>query len=146
MVRSLALSHLDYCNSILAGLPKKSIKLMQCIQNIGAKMILNKKKTRDSATECIKELYWLPIQQRIDFKKLVPVFKSLNKQTPKYLQELIIKKEQRKEGLRLSTKCNLLKVPTTKQVEPSVHTDQPNGMNCQTIYVHVPALKPLKNY
>ena len=75
-------------------------------------MILNKK-PRDSATECLNELHWLAIQQRIDFKILV--FKSLNKQTPKYLQELIIKKEQRKEGLRLSTKCNLLKVPTTKR-------------------------------
>ena len=62
-------------------------------------MTLNKK-TRDSATEFLKELHWLPIQQRIDFKILILVFKSLNKQTPKYLQELIIKKEQRKEGLR----------------------------------------------
>ena len=87
---------------------------MQHIQNIGAKIILNKKR-RDSATKCLKELHWLPIQQRIDLKILVLLFKSLNKQTPKYLQELIIKKEQRKEALRLSTKCNLLKVPTTKR-------------------------------
>ena len=34
LVRSLALSHLDYCNSILAGLPIKSIKLMQHIQTL----------------------------------------------------------------------------------------------------------------
>ena len=79
---------------------------MHCIENIGAKMILNKK-PRDSATECLKELHWLTIQQRIDSKILVLVFKSLNKQTPKYLQELIVMKEQRREGLRSSTKHNL---------------------------------------
>ena len=62
LVRSLALSHLDYCNFMLAGLPKKSIKAMQCIQNTGAKMILNKK-PRDSTTECLKELHWLPINK-----------------------------------------------------------------------------------
>ena len=43
LVRSLALFHIDYCNSMLAGLPKKSINAMQHIQNIGAKIILNKK-------------------------------------------------------------------------------------------------------
>ena len=114
LVRSLALSHLDYCNSMLAGLPKKSLNEMQCIQNIGAKMILNKK-SRDSTTECLKEVYWWQIQQRIGFKMLIIVFKSLNKQTPKYLQELIVKKEQRREGLRSSTKHNLLEVHTTKR-------------------------------
>ena len=76
-------------------------------------MILNKK-ARDSATECLKELHWLPIQQRIDFKILVLVFKSLNKQVPKYLQELIVKKEQKREGLRLGAKHNLLEIPITK--------------------------------
>ena len=114
LFRPLALSHLDYCNSMLAGLPKTSINAIQCIQNIGAKIILNKK-SRDSTTGCLKELHWLPIQQRIDFEILILVFKSLNKQTPKYLQELIVKKEQRREGLRSSTRHNLLEVPTTKR-------------------------------
>ena len=67
-----------------------------------------------STTECLKELHWLSIEQRIDFKIIVLVFKSLNKQTTKYLQELIVKKEQRREGLRSNTKCNLLEVPTEK--------------------------------
>ena len=114
LVRSLALSHQDYCNSILTGLPKKSINVMQHIQNIRAKMILNKK-PRDSVTECLKELHSLPIQQRIDFKILIIVFNSLNKQAQKYLQELIVKKEQRREGLGSSTKHNLLENPTKKK-------------------------------
>ena len=39
----------------------------------------------------------------------------MNKQTPKYLQKLIVKKEQRREGLRSNTKDNLLEVPTTQR-------------------------------
>ena len=73
------------------------------------------KRSRDSTKECFRELHWLPIQQRIDFKILILIFKSFNRQTPKYLQELIIKKEQRREGLRSNTKHNLLEIPTTKR-------------------------------
>ena len=87
---------------------------MQCIKNIGAKIILNKR-SRDSTTECLRELHWFPIQQRIDFEILILIFKSLNRQIPEYVQELIIKKEQRREGLRSNTKHNLLEIPTTKR-------------------------------
>ena len=45
---------------------QKSINAMQHIENIGTKIILNQK-PRDSTTECLKELHWFPIQQRIDF-------------------------------------------------------------------------------
>ena len=75
----------------------------------------HEQKPRDSAKEWLKELHWLPIQQRIDFKILVLVFKSLKKQASKYLQEPIVKKEQKREGLRSSTKHNLLEIPSTKR-------------------------------
>ena len=38
----------------------------------------------------LKELYWLPIKYRIQFKVLLLVNKSLNDKGPKYLKELII--------------------------------------------------------
>ena len=40
LVPSLVISHLDYANSLLYGLPKSSIKPMQCIQNLADKLIL----------------------------------------------------------------------------------------------------------
>ena len=48
-------------------------------------------------------------------KNRLLIFKSLNRQTPKYLQELIIKKEQRRDGLRSNTKYNLLEIPKKKK-------------------------------
>jgi len=43
LVTSLVLSRLDYCNSVLAGLPA-------------------------SILATLKELHWLPIKQRVDYK------------------------------------------------------------------------------
>ena len=45
LIKSLALSHLDYANSLLMGLPAKTIKIMQNIQNLAAKVILGKQKS-----------------------------------------------------------------------------------------------------
>ena len=110
---------------------------MQHAQNIRAKIVLNKS-SRDSITECLGKLHWLPIKQRIDLNILTLIFKSLNRQTPKYLQELIIKKEDRREGLRSNTQHNLLEIPTTKRktfasgafstCRPTKQTHPPNNL------------------
>ena len=41
-VIALVMSHLDYVNSILVGLPKASINLLQKVQNMAAKIVLGK--------------------------------------------------------------------------------------------------------
>ena len=41
LVLRLCISHLDYCNVILAGLPNCDIKKLQCVQNMCAKLVLN---------------------------------------------------------------------------------------------------------
>ena len=40
-------------------------------------------------SDTLKELHWLPVQQRIIFKINLISFKVLNKLAPKYLQELL---------------------------------------------------------
>ena len=74
LVVSLCLSHLDYFNSILNGLPNSTIQQMQNIKNYGAKLVLGRGKY-DSNKEALAELHWPPINSRIKFKILVLVFK-----------------------------------------------------------------------
>ena len=74
LVLSTVVSHLDYCNSILAGLPNSEISQMQRVQNIAAKLVLGKSKFH-SSSECLQELHWLPINKWIQFKVLTLVFK-----------------------------------------------------------------------
>ena len=82
------MSHLDYLNTIFSGLTDKDMPKLQRIQNGGAKLVLQKDKLA-SSTECLCALHWLPIRERIDYKILTLVFKSLNNQAPAYLQDLL---------------------------------------------------------
>ena len=114
LIKSLALSHLDYANSLLTGLPAKTIKIMQNIQNLAAKVALGKQKS-DSSTECLKTLHWLPIKYRIDYKICTVVFKCLHAMAPTYLTNLIKIKQQGRQGLRSANMNNILDVPKTKR-------------------------------
>ena len=62
---------------------------MQCIQNLAAKLVL-KRDNHSNTTEALKELHLLPIKYRIMFKCYYICFKILNKQAPKYLDNMFI--------------------------------------------------------
>ncbi len=59
-------SRLVYCNSVFTGLPKKSIRQLQLIQNAAARVLIKTKKV-----DHMRFLHWLPVCQRIDFKILL---------------------------------------------------------------------------
>ena len=84
----LVLVHLDYANSLFVGLPQVDISRLQRIQNMEAKVILGRSK-RDSATQCLKELHWLPVHLRIEYKLITTVYKCLHHQAPDCLKEMI---------------------------------------------------------
>ena len=56
LVVSLCLSHLDYSNSILAGLPDITNKQVQRIHNYGTKLVLGKTRY-DSSKQALAELH-----------------------------------------------------------------------------------------
>ena len=101
LVLSTAISHLDYCNGILTVVPDVDIKHMQLVQNIAAKLVLGKSKS-DSSSQCLRELHWLPIKQRIQYKILCLVHKCLDCKAPKYLQHMLVHYpyEERRRGLQ----------------------------------------------
>ena len=82
---SLWLSHLDYTNGLLIRLPHCSIKLMQKVQNMAAKVVLNLKK-HDSSTDAIKTFHWLPIRQQIEYKVIDLTQQCIHGQAPNYLK------------------------------------------------------------
>ena len=84
LATSLILSKLDYCNSLLAGLPCSQINRLQVIQNNAARLI-SKTKKRDHITPILKELHWLPVKERITYKLCVLCHKCINNTAPTYL-------------------------------------------------------------
>ena len=89
LLLSICVSHLDYANALLYGLPATTIDKFQRIQSRCACLILGRSK-RSTITQCFKDVHWLPICQRIEFKMLTLTYKCLNKQAPKYLQNLLV--------------------------------------------------------
>ena len=73
---SFVLSRLDYCNATLADLPATHISRLQRIQNNAARLVLQKSK-RQHVTPLLKQLHWLPIQTRIDYKLATLCFSTL---------------------------------------------------------------------
>ena len=88
LASAFVLSHLDYANSILCGLPNSTINKLQHVQNWAAKVVLKQTKY-DSSTAALYTLHWLPVRQRINFKILCMIHKCLNNAAPEYLSCLI---------------------------------------------------------
>ena len=79
----------DNCNSLLLGSPKYMIQKLQRVQNCAARLEAWQLR---AARICpvLKQLHWLPVEQRITFKVLLLTFKVLNNLAPPYLRQLIV--------------------------------------------------------
>ena len=126
LVRGLVISHLDYCNSMFAGLPTCRINLLQQVQNAAVKLVLGWSKYA-SATGALKHLHWLPICLRVEYKILVQVYKCLMGAGPLYLQNLLTLLSIGRRGLRSEHQVNRLVVPFTNKQTFAKHSFSVNS-------------------
>ncbi len=111
LVRSLVLSRLDYCNSLLIGVSSDHLQRLQKIQNRAARMI-TRTKLHSHITPILKSLHWLRVRERIDFKVLSLAYQCAHKMGPAYLQDLV--SCYRPPRTLRSTDQFLLNIPTFK--------------------------------
>ena len=111
IVHALVVARLDYCNSLYVNLPKYASDKLQRIMRSAARLI-DRPKRNASVTEICKQLHWLPVPQRAEYKVLTLVYKALHGEAPAYLSSML-QQYQPKRTLR-STSSNLLSVKKTR--------------------------------
>ena len=111
VVNAIVTSRLDYCNALLYGTSAINIARLQRIQITAARSITRCPRS-DSATPLLRELHWLPIVCRVDFKLLVFTYKAMHNDAPVYLCELVCP-YQSTRTLR-SANNNMLQVKRTR--------------------------------
>ena len=113
LLLGLVMSHIDYGNCLLMGVPDITIKPYQRLQNMCAKLVLQKSKY-DSATEALQRLHWLPIRARIEFKIVTITHQCVYGQAPDYLKCLLRKVSVNKQLRSAARKTYDLEVPFNK--------------------------------
>src|SRR6218665_2660274 len=91
IIHAFVCSRIDYCNSLLVGLPKVRLSPIQSVLNAAAKLVgrLELPRTSHISAFIFDHLHWLPLIARIQLKVLTLIYRSHIGQAPRYLRNLI---------------------------------------------------------
>ena len=76
LVQAFIASRLDYCNAVLHGITDNLLQRLQSVQNAAARLVTRTGRC-EHITPVLRELHWLPVRRRVEFKIATLVFLSL---------------------------------------------------------------------
>jgi len=91
LVHSFITSCVDYCNAVLAGLPKSTTDTLQRVLNAAARIVTNTDKyDRGLSSLLHDQLHWLNVPERIEYRLAVMIRRCLKDKAPTYLSDYCI--------------------------------------------------------
>ena len=112
LVQAVIMAHIDYCNSLLYGVPAVHLSKLQCVQNSAARLISFTPRY-NHISPVLFDLHWLPVKSRILYKVAVTAFIVIHSLAPGYLGGLINTRKNLCHNLR-SDNGIMLHDPTAK--------------------------------
>ena len=88
LVSAIALSRIEYCNSLLFGSTHDVTSHLQRIQNYAARVILRLSKS-SSLTTHLKSLHWLPVKVRSTYKIACLCYHCHSSTAPSYVSDML---------------------------------------------------------
>jgi len=80
-VQAFVSTRLDYCNSLMYSIADGLMQRLQEVQNAATRLITGARR-HDHISPALRQLQWLPVRQRVQFKLAVLVFKALHGLAP----------------------------------------------------------------
>ena len=99
IVQAVIMSRIDYCNSLLVGVPAVQLSKLQRLQNAASRFVSNVAKY-GHITPTLVKLHWLPVWFRVIFKIAVLAHKCIYGNAPGYLRGLVKVKRTSRYNLR----------------------------------------------
>ena len=118
LVQAFIHSILDNCNAVYGSITSNQVAKLQKVQNSAARFVfgLYGKRRREPIKPYLKELHFLPVLQRIQFKIALMVFKSINNIGPDYVSSMICIRERSSHHVRRDNDYLLLAHPPSPRL------------------------------
>jgi len=84
LVTALTTTQLDYGSATLAGIPRHLMYRLQSVMNAAAHLVYKSRKY-DHVTHLLRDLHWLRVPERIQFRLAVQVYRCRHNLAPLYL-------------------------------------------------------------
>ena len=96
LIHGLVTSRIDYGNAILFGISDRHLHRLEMVQRSAARIVMQiRRGDRQFMTTILRQLHWLPVRKRIDYKLLV-VRRALYHGMPEYLAALLLQHAPRR--------------------------------------------------
>jgi len=86
MIRTLVITKLDQCNSVVVGTSVYPQDRLQSELNAAARLVYSRL-TSEHTTPLLRELHWLRVPERIQFRLYVLAYHCVHGTAPEYLSD-----------------------------------------------------------